>query len=89
VAKFGAGWTFREFIPTAFNGVSASCSEEYDEDGSCSEEEIFIVERLALVGGLYKATQLPDNVYRNDCMDGFCQPDDYYCFDEDCGSYKD
>jgi hypothetical protein len=75
VATFGTGWTFHAFIPTAFNAVSASCSEDYYY-GSCDGEEIFIVERVNLVGGAYQATQLPDSVYRGDCTDGFCQPDE-------------
>jgi hypothetical protein len=84
VEKFGPGWTFREFIPTAFNSVSASCSEEYDFDSfpSCNGQEIFLPEKQVLVGGTYQTTQQPDTIYRTDCTDGFCQPDDYYC--EEC-----
>jgi hypothetical protein len=83
VATFGPGWAFHEFIPTKFNAVAASCSQDY-ETSSCPGQEIFIAESVNLVGGVYQAAQLNDEVYREDCDEGICPPPDEYCPYEEC-----
>jgi hypothetical protein len=69
--KFGHHWTFHDFKDPEFNAVAAGCSD-YDEDGSCpdQETEVFLVEQVED----FEEVTLDDEIYREDCIDGLCEP---------------